>query len=84
MTDEYQILEEEDKLLGTWRQLQDAVETIGPDVYKNAAGNVNAGVRSRRGMRKLFSLIREIIRTGIERDKDVRSLRRMNKKVEKK
>ena len=82
MSDEYKPLEHEDGLLVAWRHIQDIVETVGPDVFKNASGNVAAGVRGRRGMRKLIRLVRDLVKTTVERDKTLREQRRDSKKVE--
>lgn len=79
----YKILEEENKALGTWRHIQTLVESTSLDIYKNAGGNVAAGVRSRRSLRKLGRLVRDLINMTVESDKKTRTTRRQNRKDEK-
>ena len=36
-----------------WQEIKTLIESIDLDVHKNAAGNVSAGVRARKGLRLL-------------------------------
>ena len=54
-----------------WQEIKTLIESIDLDVHKNAAGNVSAGVRARKGLRLLkkskSDRILELIRRVFEK-----------------
>jgi len=62
MSDTNQILE-------NWEQLKELVSSLELDLHKNAHGNKSAGVRARRGLRKLKSDAAELVKLTLESEK---------------
>jgi hypothetical protein len=52
-----------------WQEIKTLIESIDLDVHKNAAGNVSAGVRARKGLRLLKNQAAELVKTTVENDK---------------
>lgn len=52
-----------------WQEIKTLVESIDLDVHKNAAGNVSAGVRARKGLRLLKNQAAELVKMTVENDK---------------
>ena len=46
-------MSDSNSILESWEGLKELVATLELDVHKNANGNKSAGVRARRGLRKL-------------------------------
>ena len=52
-----------------WQEIKTLIESIDLDVHKNAAGNVSAGVRARKGLRLLKNQAAELVKLTVESDK---------------
>lgn len=52
-----------------WQEIKTLIESIDLDVHKNAAGNVSAGVRARKGLRLLKNQAAELVKMTVESDK---------------
>tara|TARA_Y100000034_G_C6842799_1_gene381445 strand:- start:744 stop:944 length:201 start_codon:yes stop_codon:yes gene_type:complete len=52
-----------------WQEIKILIESIDLDVHKNAAGNVSAGVRARKGLRLLKSQASDLVKMTVEADK---------------
>lgn len=57
------------QVLDKWNELKTLVESLEPDVLKNAKGTAAAGVRARKGLRQLQAKSKELVKLTIELDK---------------
>jgi hypothetical protein len=55
-------------VLDVWAEFKLLVEAVEEDVHKNSKGNLSAGVRVRKGVRKLRSLGAELIKATLAGD----------------
>ena len=55
----------ESQVLSKWEEIVVLVQTIEIDVRKSARGNASAGVRARKGLRKLKEWSADLVRTMI-------------------
>lgn len=58
------------KILENWEALKALVEELELDVHKNAHGNKSAGVRARKGLRKLKSSAGDLVKLTLEAQKE--------------
>jgi hypothetical protein len=58
-----------DKLLELWNEIKVTVESLELDVQKSAKGNASAGVRARKGMRQLKSVIGVFVKESVKTQK---------------
>lgn len=58
------------KILENWEALKTLVEELELDVHKNAHGNKSAGVRARKGLRKLKSSAGDLVKLTLEAQKE--------------
>lgn len=78
MSIQEELSENQEEVLGLWHELKVLVESLNKDVTKNAErSNVAAGVRVRKGARKLRTLCTRLVKHSLESDKEV-ALRRQN------
>ena len=56
-------------ITGKWQEIKTLIESIDLDVHKNAAGNVSAGVRARKGLRLLKNQAAKLVKATVEADK---------------
>jgi len=61
-----------DKLLELWNEIKVTVESLELDVQKSAKGNASAGVRARKGMRHLKSVIGVFVKESVKTQKDLK------------
>jgi hypothetical protein len=62
-----------------WEEVKVLIKAIELDLYKNANGNLSAGIRARHGLRLIKSLIHEIQMNSLEKDKILTELRKKSK-----
>lgn len=62
-------MSDENPILSKWNELKSLVESVENDVLKNARGVAAAGVRSRKGLRGLQTLAKELSKLTLETDK---------------
>ena len=60
---------DQNNVLGLWEELKSLVESVEPDVVKNARGVAAAGVRARRGLRAVKSKVSDLIKVTISNEK---------------
>lgn len=60
-------------LLEKWNEIKLMVESLDVDVTKNAKGNSSAGVRARRGLRLLRTMLGEYSKLTIQEEKTKKS-----------
>ena len=58
-----------DNLIDQFEELKVLVETLQKDVIKNSQGNKSAGVRTRKGLRRVKKLASDIVKLSLENDK---------------
>jgi len=63
-------MSESAKILENWEALKTLVEELELDVHKNAHGNKSAGVRARKGLRKLKSSAGDLVKLTLEAQKE--------------
>ncbi len=64
-----------------WTEIKLTVESLEKDVARNVEkGNVSAGVRVRKGARKIKALCADLVRTTTQADKQVSEARKTEKK----
>ena len=56
-------------ILENWESLKELVASLELDVHKNANGNKSAGVRARRGMRRLKDASAALVKLTLEVEK---------------
>ena len=56
-------------ILESWEHLKELVSALELDVHKNAHGNKSAGVRARRGLRKLKNDAGALVKMTLEAEK---------------
>ncbi len=56
-------------ILESWESLKELVASLELDVHKNANGNKSAGVRSRRGLRRLKDASAALVKLTLEVEK---------------
>jgi len=59
----------ENSILDLWTEIRGLIENIDLDVRKNAAGNASAGVRARKGLRKLKATAGALTKVTVEAEK---------------
>lgn len=59
----------DNSVLDKWTQLKSLVEALEVDVAKNARGVAAAGVRTRKGLRQLQVVAKEMVKLTLELDK---------------
>lgn len=57
------------QVLEKWQEIKVLVEAAEVDVHKNASGNASAGVRARKKLRSIKSLLSELVKMTIEETK---------------
>ena len=62
-------MSDSNSVLDKWTELKTLVESLEVDVRKNAAGNVSAGIRSRKGLRLLKAVCHSLVRLSLESSK---------------
>lgn len=60
---------DENQVLAKWEQLKGVVAVLELDVHKNAKGVAAAGVRARKGLRELKTMISQLVKLTVELDK---------------
>jgi len=58
-----------DEILAKWNEIKSLVGELEVDVVKNAKGNAAAGVRARKGLRYLKTLLGEHVKLSLGSDK---------------
>ncbi len=56
-------------ILESWESLKELVASLELDVHKNANGNKSAGVRARRGLRRLKDASAALVKLTLEVEK---------------
>tara|TARA_Y100001958_G_C21213423_1_gene538931 strand:+ start:782 stop:976 length:195 start_codon:yes stop_codon:yes gene_type:complete len=56
-------------ILENWESLKELVASLELDVHKNANGNKSAGVRARRGLRRLKDASAALVKLTLEVEK---------------
>jgi hypothetical protein len=56
-------------ILESWESLKELVTSLELDVHKNAHGNKSAGVRARRGLRRLKDASAALVKQTLEVEK---------------
>lgn len=56
-------------IVAKWNELKALVEGLEADVAKNAKGVAAAGVRTRKGLRQLQTVAKELVKLTLETDK---------------
>lgn len=56
-------------ILESWESLKELVTSLELDVHKNAHGNKSAGVRARRGLRRLKDASATLVKQTLEVEK---------------
>lgn len=74
----------EEYLLEKWLELKTLVDTIEMDLHRSVRGNRAAGLRLRRGLRKVRSSSLELTRTSLKYDSALEESRRAKKAAKKK
>jgi hypothetical protein len=64
-----------EKIVEQWERLRVLMASTEDDVYKNARGNVTAGVRLRKGLRALKSEVQSLIKLTIVEGNEKRKQR---------
>lgn len=59
----------DDEVLRQWEELKTMVEILDVDVVKNASGNSSAGVRARKGLRELRTVVSTLVKTTLSAEK---------------
>ena len=59
----------ENSILELWNEVKTAVTAVDGDVKKNAEGNASAGVRARKTLRKLKSILGQLVKVTVEAEK---------------
>ena len=62
-------MSESTSILEEWDALKALVEELELDVHKNAHGNKSAGVRARKGLRKLKTAAGDLVKLTLEAQK---------------
>ena len=62
-------MSESTSILEEWDALKALVEELELDVHKNAHGNKSAGVRARKGLRKLKTAAGDLVKMTLEAQK---------------
>lgn len=60
----------DEKLLAKWQEIKTLIEEMELDVIKNAKGNASAGIRSRKALRHMKSLLGEQIKLSLAVNKN--------------
>ena len=55
-----------EELVSQFEELKLLIETLQPDLIKNASGNKSAGVRLRKGLREAKKLSSVIVKSSLE------------------
>ena len=72
--------DDEKAVLDLWVELKAAAEELDRDVLKNTTkSNVSAGVRVRKGIRKLRALGASMLRAALKADKETVAARKASK-----
>lgn len=66
-------MSDDNVVLAKWNELKTLVESLEPDVTKNAKGVAAAGVRVRKGLRHLQTVAKEFVKLTLETDKASKS-----------
>jgi hypothetical protein len=62
-------MSDENVVLSKWSELKSLVESLEADVAKNAKGVAAAGVRTRKGLRTLQGVAKDLVKLTLETDK---------------
>ena len=62
-------MSDSNNILENWDSLKELVGALELDVHKNAHGNKSAGVRARRGLRKLKNDAASLVKLTLEAEK---------------
>jgi hypothetical protein len=57
------------QLVDEWNELKVLIESLELDVHKHANGNASAGIRARRGLRRLKTEAGSLVKLSLEMDK---------------
>tara|TARA_Y100000310_G_C20556530_1_gene750835 strand:+ start:926 stop:1138 length:213 start_codon:yes stop_codon:yes gene_type:complete len=57
------------QLVEDWNDLKVLVDSLELDVHKHANGNASAGIRARRGLRRLKAEASSLVKLSLEMDK---------------
>ena len=57
------------QLVEDWNELKVLVDSLELDVHKHANGNASAGIRARRGLRRLKAEASSLVKLSLEMDK---------------
>lgn len=60
---------EDSEIMNKWNEVKSLMESLEPDLVKNARGVAAAGVRARKGLRDLRSRISDLVKTTVALDK---------------
>lgn len=63
-------MSESTNILESWESLKALVEELELDIHKNAHGNKSAGVRARKGLRKLKTSAGDLVKLTLEAQKE--------------
>ena len=63
-------MSDSNSFLESWEGLKELVATLELDVHKNANGNKSAGVRARRGLRKLKTDAGTLVKLTLSAEKN--------------
>lgn len=63
-------MSESTSIIEEWDALKALVEELELDVHKNAHGNKSAGVRARKGLRKLKTAAGDLVKLTLEAQKE--------------
>jgi len=62
-------MSDSNNILESWEGLKELVNSLELDIHKNANGNKSAGVRARRGLRKLKNEAGSLVKLTLSAEK---------------
>lgn len=63
-------MSEQQQLVEIWKQIKEAVDVLELDVTKYSRGVAAAGLRARKGMRAVKSMMSEFVRESVRLEKE--------------
>jgi hypothetical protein len=63
-------MSEQQQLVEIWKQIKEAVDVLELDVTKYSRGVAAAGLRARKGMRAVKSMMSEFVRESVKLEKE--------------
>lgn len=75
-----QKLEADNLVWNKWKELKALIEVVELDVAKNASGTAAAGVRARKGLRKMKDVSSELVKLMVTIDNEKKSSRSTKEK----